>query len=435
MASETNPPTSAGMNPYALLQEQIQRRQAIADALLQQGFAKGDTSQMVSGHYVGNALGDTVSKLASIMAANKMRSRNTEDQMKLYGQYGQASQQAVKEFYDEYQKDPRGAVARGLASNLPAVQSVAKEFAGKLPTGKDLADITKENTGASAAAYAQTGNPADLQKVQFGPVQQGPAGTVYQTNQGTGEVNSLHPGAFTSVNVSNMPENAILTAVGKDTAENLGKSRQKALSGQQQLAALDSARSLIASGVFNNTGAGMVPVAKQLYAAMGGKEDLSKLANNAAAKNILLLQSTESALEAASARGMNQMEEKVAMAGSAANPNATEAEKLSTIDVGRMKLANEINAHQKYVNNVAGSDTPEMQKSANLVRSAYGLSPVQLESDRFKLNDQGMYEMLPPSTQSQPLAPGVNTGTAQQPALHPLLQQLQAQGATIEPVP
>lgn len=386
-------------NPYALLQEQVQRRRAIADALLQQSLSPSQgNGEMVSGHYIGTALPNAIQKIAGLMVADRLQKRGIEDQSKLMQQYNTAAQGAVADWQKLFSQNPQQAVAQGLASPYPQVQGVAKEFAGKMDSRY------KEVNGQLIDTWAAGGTPqkaGDFRET-YGPVTTGPGGTPVQIAKDTGKANFGHSSTF--VSVANMPENKLLGVAGEEAYKGLQQSKEHALGAQQALANLQSARAMLSSGqVWQNYGAQYVPEIKSILGALGqplSKEDEAKLYNSQAAQQVLLNATMKAALESESARGMNTKAEQAAIKASAADPNAPMATRMGALDAAIGGLANTINQHSLQVTRVTsptGNPSVDQQLAAPnaLIRSAYQLNPIQLPADRYIQDANGLYQLKP----------------------------------------
>lgn len=425
-------------NQFQVDQEAIARRKAIADAMMQSSL-EPQQGQMVSGHYVGPNWATSLGKLGQALVAARMRRGISEDQSNLIGRYQQGEQQALQDYMARYQQSPQAAVQAGYASPYPQIQALAKAQGEKLLSQKDILDNPQATLQSKQAALGgggvdalqaapktevingqlvnvdpNTGKPMSASdfRDKYGPIQQGPAGTVFAASD-TGKPEFAH-----SVNVTALPANVAGAEAVKHGFDRLDKSYESAQGGQSALLALQQAQRALRAGIFNGPGADMAAEGNRILDALGFQGDRSKLKSNADYQNAMVMQAAQLAKANAGARVTNY-EEQVFQKAAGGASGLTQAEKQALVDIATAKAANNIQQHQNLLKNV--STDPVIKPYL----PSYAIPSPTLPGDRFSQDPQtGLYSVNDPNPE--------DTGGGAAPAGSPTIIRYDAQGNRVQ---
>jgi len=395
MASSTAPDFT---NPLAPQFEQLQRRKAIADAIMSQALAPSQSNgEVVSGHYVGNAAGNSLNKIVGLLAARKLDNQNSQQQSNLYGQYQGnvgAEQQRIAE---QYKTDPIGAVAAAQASPFPQIAAWGKALGEKTAGQKDFLDA-KGVTANSRVAAAQGGgvsalkpqedltpvngqlvtrDPSTGAPVVVGDLRDkfGPVGALSKDSQGnavigqvsdTGKAEFAHPNTF--VNVAQMPPNVaaaekIKSFYGPEGM--LTKSKEAALSKQQALLGLDQAQQALDSGILSGPSSQAQQAYSRIMGMLGHQPNAEELANTQQFKQNMIRAVGQLGHELAGSR-VPVYDEQLAQRASGADPTLTVPELQRAIKIAKLGVVNSLQQHNALVDQVA--QDPELTKDSDPFR-------------------------------------------------------------------
>jgi hypothetical protein len=304
-------------------QRQVQRRQALADAMSQRSF-QPDQGQMVSGHYVSSGALGPINQIAAAMLGGYNQKKADEGQTKLGQDYQSAISNALQQYQQDRQTDPRAAAVNAAASQIPMLQEIGKEDLKGMVNQRDIlnapgASVTSrtsaltsglvgdlkeapkimETNGQVVSATPEGATRLGDYRDQFGGVEQlatGPDGKpiMGQRNMSQGK-NDYVPGSGVTVNTESNPvDRAVAPTVIKDIqgARNSILAAQKANDTADRFTKLISDPKVI-TGAFAEPRAMVANIANTLFP--GDSAALAKTQQAIKASADLALQASRSA--------------------------------------------------------------------------------------------------------------------------------------------
>lgn len=320
-------PTFAAMNPYGPESAELQRRRAMAQALLQMGLKGAPQGQMVSGHYVAPGPLSAALPLMQMFLGEKLQG-DADKQQASMGQDFAASQAAALEKYMKMRQgqpaeplpsgmagppnppveaDPRGAAMAGISSPFPALQQIGKEDLTQINKNtlspKDILGAGGADLRSRIAAVLAGG---DVSKLQPQPEVKESGGRFYsitpgeqakdvggssfsplqtlgyddqgrpiqgQVRSGSGEA-KFAPRGGTTVNV-NPGEKQFDKTSGEQRAKMLGESYGKAQKAVENIDTLKQVQTALESGIKSGFGADAKLAVAKAGRALGLSDDPS----------------------------------------------------------------------------------------------------------------------------------------------------------------
>ena len=160
----TVPPSPS--SPLAVQQQQIARRQAIAQALTQSAFQQPQ-GQNVSGHYISPGILGALTPLLSAIAGQKVNEKADSEQTNLLTQ---ASTNRGEELQRLRGMAPNEQIAAALTSSDPQIQAYGADLSRRTPGLKEGLGITGVDP-SSAIAALNSGDPTQLKAKPPAPVE------------------------------------------------------------------------------------------------------------------------------------------------------------------------------------------------------------------------------------------------------------------------
>lgn len=316
-------------------QATIDRRRAIAQALMQQGMASNAQGQMISGHYIPPSIGDQLTPFLNAVTAGKMNKDLDAQSADLAQRYQAGLGDAVQKYLDTKQgttwqvaqqgptmddeplpdrtevvaADPRRAIVEAMTSQYKPLQTLGNAELSNLGktalTQKDILSLSgfspeskvsaAMNLDASKLAGERKSHVINDRLVQelpsgasqvsgdyrstFGKVE--PVGfdedgkPIYgQADKDTNKVTFAPQGTKVNIDTNKKGADAFSVEANKAAVQNLQDSRAAALKGQSGFEVMSNAATQM-NNIKGGTGAEYILQAKKLAAQLGAPVDPS----------------------------------------------------------------------------------------------------------------------------------------------------------------
>jgi hypothetical protein len=312
--------------PYNFRQEQekIARRKQLAEALQMQAMAGAPGGQMVSGHYVGPSLLQSLAPLAQALVGQKLQKDVDTQSTDLGQRYNQAMASSLETYLKERQANPEEAARRAMTSEFAPLQKIAAEDMDRLVKGmvtsKDILGAGDFSQDSRLEAIRSGGNlqllkPKDDTRVINGQLyRRGPDGQysvlvdardrygdVGQLSTGPdgrpvmGQVNlatnkaSFTPGGI-NIDTTTKAGTALTTALAGETAKILTDARDKTSSAIKSYSGIEEAERALDAGIKTGSLADVSLQLNKVAKAFGVPEAKPEIANTELYKTSLMKQ-------------------------------------------------------------------------------------------------------------------------------------------------
>jgi hypothetical protein len=383
----TTPDTSlpavqpGGLPPdFASSMEAIQRKKALANALLQQSMSP-QQGQMVSGHFVGPGIVGALAPLAQALLGRHTQKEAESDQQTFTTQYNSAASQALQQYLEARKTDPRAAAGSAIQSKFPALVALGQKDLANMLTQKEVLGLPGYDATSRLAAALHPGDPdiAGLKPEQVlkdvngqvidvtpgkapgrvydardkfgnvGPVAQTPGGPVNgQINPETGEVKYAPTGTNINLNTNLSAAEEMAKTLGKGQSEQLLASKLTAEKAASQLQTLSAATRDLQAGIKSGTGADVKLIVAKVGKALGLSDD-PQIANTEAYRAMVAQRLLDNTKALGSGSGFSDKDrdflEKVVGSGGSLDDRTM----LHLIKVGQAAAANAIQQHEQNI--------------------------------------------------------------------------------------